>query len=377
LTSSSRIAYRSGGPARMTRDPRPSIVCLTLLLLALAWPAVAGAGESLPLSRPPFAWPVSGAALTTASLTAASPAAESPLDASDGEASTMWRVEDPLPALRLASMQDPARGGAAAPTAAEQEQHWSRLPFLGELAREQGYTLPLPFGVTAAYNYIGRDIKINDVRVGLNGAPLRSVTEVANFKARSTVDAAVIKTDVWLLPFLNVYLLIGYIDNVAKTNIEVTVDRPGPLPGTRQFRITKTTELQAFVGGGGVTLAAGFKQLFVMADVNYTQTDLGFDDRFHALIASARAGWNGQVGPVPLRLWLGAAYWSTRNTARATVSVPDVGAVRFEADQGPRHPWNAVVGVSSALHRRFELFAEYGFGPSDVVFFAGGLTFRF
>ena len=114
-----------------------------------------------------------------------------------------------------------------------------------------------------------------------------------------------------------------------------------------------------------------------MADVNYTQTDLGFDDRFHALIASARAGWNGMVGPVPLRLWGGVAYWSTRNTARATVNVPDVGAVSFEADQGPKHPWNAIVGVSAALHRRFELFAEYGFGPTDVAFFAGGLTFRF
>lgn len=40
--------------------------------------------------------------------------------------------------------------------------------------------------------------------------------------------------------------------------------------------------------------------------------------------------------------------------------------MRFEADQGPKHPWNA-----------FELFAEYGFNPGDVTFFAGGLTFRF
>ena len=46
--------------------------------------------------------------------------------------------------------------------------------------------------------------------------------------------------------------------------------------------------------------------------------------------------------------------------------VPNVGPVRFEADQGPKHPWNA-----------FELFAEYGFNPGDVTFFAGGLTFRF
>jgi hypothetical protein len=38
---------------------------------------------------------------------------------------------------------------------------------------------------------------------------------------------------------------------------------------------------------------------------------------------------------------------------------------------------NPVVGASAALHRRVELFAEYGFTPGDVQFFAGGLTIRF
>ena len=51
-----------------------------------------------------------------------------------------------------------------------------------------------------------------------------------------------------------------------------------------------------------------------------------------------------------------------------------MGSVRLEADQGPKHPWNAVLGVSSVAQERFELFAEYVFRPGDVTFFAGGLT---
>jgi len=35
------------------------------------------------------------------------------------------------------------------------------------------------------------------------------------------------------------------------------------------------------------------------------------------------------------------------------------------------------VGASSAVQKRFGLFAEYGFSPGDVTFFAGGLTIRF
>jgi hypothetical protein len=123
-----------------------------------------------------------------------------------------------------------------------------------------------------------------------------------------------------------------------------------------------------------MTLAGGYRQLFVMADANYTQTEMGFDDRFRALIVSARAGWNGKVKEAPLRVWLGGAYWDTRNTARSTLEVPGVGTVQFEADQGPRNPWNMTVGATSPVHRRahhqLELFAEYGWSPGDLTFFA-------
>lgn len=240
-----------------------------------------------------------------------------------------------------------------------------------------GYELPLPFGVSGVYNYLARDIEVTDVRVGVNDEGLTSVSQLVNFDARSTVNAGLVKTDAWLFPFVNLYLLLGYIHNTSDTNIHVTVPRPPPFTGSRQFTITTKTELDGFVGGGGLTLAGGYRQFFIMADANYTQTDMGFDDRFRALIASARVGWNGKVGAIPLRLWVGGAYWDTKNTAKATVDVQGVGSVQFEADQGPKNPWNTVVGVSSALHRHFELFAEYGFSPGDLTFFAGGLTVRF
>jgi len=114
-----------------------------------------------------------------------------------------------------------------------------------------------------------------------------------------------------------------------------------------------------------------------MVDANFTGTEIGFDDRFQAIVASARVGWNGKVGSVPLRLWVGGAYWHTGNTARSTVDVPGVGSVRFEADQGPRNPWNMTLGGSVVLSRRWETFVECGFNFDDVKIVATGLTFRF
>ena len=62
--------------------------------------------------------------------------------------------------------------------------------------------------------------------------------------------------------------------------------------------------------------------------------------------------------------------------AALVIFPPHVGSAQFEADQGPKNPWSMSVGVSSALHKHFDLFAEYGFSPGDLIFLAGGLTFR-
>jgi hypothetical protein len=339
-----------------------SLVRLACVLVVLAAPAAAGGAwvEEPPGQEiPTIGW--SGPVL----------------DAPDPEADpAAWRVERPASAFYLAALEAAGASDVSA-SPPSQAPHWSSLPFFSEKARELGYELPLPFGVAAAYNYVARDVVVTDIRVGIDGAPLSSVSQVVNFKARSYVDAFVVKTDAWLFPFLNVYALLGYIKNRTDLNVQVTVPRPPPFSGSRQFTIKTRTQLEGFVGGAGATLAAGYRQFFGMVDANYSQTDLGFDDRFRALIASTRIGWNGSIGLVPVRLWVGGSYWDTVNTAKATVEVPDVGAVSFEADQGPKHAWNGLVGASVVFHRHLDAFVEYGFRPGDVTIFVGGLTLRF
>jgi hypothetical protein len=253
---------------------------------------------------------------------------------------------------------------------------WSSfLPFMAEEATKRGYELPLPFGVSAIYNYIQRDIKVNDLRLGPVGSPPQSVSRFVDLGSTSHVDVGLTRIDAWLLPFLNVYGLLGYVHNKSFTRGIVTLPAIGG--GSTTFDFTAQTTLDGFVGGGGLTLAGGYRDFFVMVDANYSQTDMGFDDRFRALIASARTGWNGKISDVSVRLWLGVMYWDTKNTAKATVDVPGEGLLTFEADQGPKHPWNASVGSSVVLSKHWECFGEYGFNFDDVRLLALGLTFRF
>jgi hypothetical protein len=274
--------------------------------------------------------------------------------------------------LSPASTGEPATALASpTPKPAEQERWSSFLPFMKEEALARGYELPLPFGVGLVYNYLQRDIEVTDVRIGVDGRPPQSVSRFLDLGSESRVNAALVKGDVWLLPFLNLYALAGYIHNESVSVGHVS------LPGGTEFGVEIPTDIDGFVGGAGLTLAAGYKSLFVAGDVNYSQTDMGFDNSFRALVASVRTGWNGAVGALPLRLWIGGAYWDTANTASSTVEVANVGLIDFEADQGPRNPWNASVGGSIVINGHWEGFAEYGFNFDDVHIVAAGLTFRF
>ena len=259
------------------------------------------------------------------------------------------------------------------------QARWSSfLPLMKEEAIARGYDLPLPFGVSVIYNYLARDIDVTDIRIGVDGEPLQSVSRFLNLGSDSNVNAFLGRVDAWLLPFLNLYVLVGYIDNESTSTGHVTVPRPGPIPGSdREFDIEIPTSLTGFVGGGGISLAAGYREFFMMVDANYSQTDIGFDDRFRAIVASARAGWNGRVRELPTRFWLGAASWDTENTATSTVDIEGVGQVRFEADQGPSHPWNATLGTQVSFSKTWESMFEYGFNFGDVHIVIAGVTYRF
>ena len=166
-------------------------------------------------------------------------------------------LASPLPWLCLAALACPVLARAAETpdsTTATAPVKKSFLPLLGEEATKRGIELPLPFGAGLVYYHLDRAIAISDVRVGRNGAPPTSVSQFAQLSSSSNVDNENLKLDAWLLPFLNLYAVVGYVKNHSDTRIDVTL--PPLLPGgaTRRHTLTVPTELEGSVGGVGMTL---------------------------------------------------------------------------------------------------------------------------
>jgi hypothetical protein len=276
-----------------------------------------------------------------------------------------------LPATEPMPASQPA--GAATAAAAQSFP----LPLLGDEARKRGYDVPLPFGFSPTYTYVQRDIKISDLRIGLNGATPQSVIDFVDIGSHVKVNAGLGRFDAFIFPFLDVYGLVGYLSEETTTSGTATIRLPGPIGLTRKISFSGVTPVEGFLTGLGVTAATGYKQFFAAFDANYSVSDLGFDDHFRALLLTMRTGWNGKIAHVPMRIWTGVQYWDTGSTAASTITLSSGERLSFEADQGPKNPVNMVLGTSAALSRHFGLLFEYGTNFDDMQMVVAGMEVRF
>ena len=286
-----------------------------------------------------------------------------------------------VPCLSAAQEQGdaatPPSKGPAAPDAGPAEPR-SFYPLLADEALKRGYELPLPYGASLVVTGLAnREIEVTDVRLDLDGAPVLPHADFVNLGSSSDVFNANLKFDIFVLPFLNVYALLGYVYNESETTANITLTTPGPGGGDVVFERTIPTKLDGFIGGLGFALAGGYGNFFLVADASYIQSDLGFDDNFTATIATVRAGYRGTVGTLPLQTWLGVGSWDTAATAVGHTDLPVGIRFTFEADQRPHTKWMYDVGANFEFTKRFQLVADVGFDFEGGYLLVLGPTWRF
>ena len=131
------------------------------------------------------------------------------------------------------------------------------------------------------------------------------------------------------------------------------------------------------MAGLGLTLAGGYGPYFMIYDASFAQADLGFDDRFKAVVTSVRGGWNGKAGTKPLRAWASVTDWNTFATAKGSVADPDGGTLSFEVDQGPAYRYTYSLGTHYGHAPWLELAVDGGIDGHGGWYLAVIPVFRF
>jgi hypothetical protein len=99
------------------------------------------------------------------------------------------------------------------------------LPIMGAKVRKLGFDLPYPFGVMATYGHSRQQITIDNLAVSFDPNNLVDVSSFARLQSmQANVDAYVARADFWLLPFLNVFGVVGRIRAVSNVHLGLPID---------------------------------------------------------------------------------------------------------------------------------------------------------
>ena len=148
------------------------------------------------------------------------------------------------------------------------------LPIWGDKATAAGYDLPYSAGFSVQYFTQVSDLVIENLMVGFNGGTMYNVDELIRFdKAQATASAFTVRPDVWLLPFLNVYGILG--KSQATTEVGFGLWIPDSNNTSQKiFSAGSTVEFQSTTYGLGFTPTIGIGGGFLALDMNVCWTDV-------------------------------------------------------------------------------------------------------
>jgi hypothetical protein len=299
------------------------------------------------------------------------------------------------------------------------------LPIMGDKVHQANIRLPFPMGIMFNALVGEQQLSLSDMALGFGNfkgsAPnMIDVSDLIVFDdIKAQTSTYNMRIDAWLLPFLNVYGIVG---QTKKADINVNLQKPFPL--------NVTTEVSGTYIGYGVMAAGAVGPLFASLDVNRTYNyNPRLDDPAKVLIGGLRTGPVFRFNNKPemnITIWSGAMYshfnGKTDGTIGALELAPNAparivemqnelnswydglspadklkyylpytklndgltqlgenianGYIRYSFNKKIEKPWNMLIGAQWQINYRWQLRAEAQFlGDRTAGLFS--LNYRF
>lgn len=239
----------------------------------------------------------------------------------------------------------------------------SRLPFLKDKVGD--VKLERPWGIGVDFYTMDQDYEINFLRFDLPGI---SLSDPSLLSVTNSVQHFDLKIDAWILPFLNVFAIIGSLESDTVIDLSKAPVQGLPFPLKELPVSTDGT-----VTGLGFTLAYGSDDWFTTLTATRTETNLGgdFDSNVDSTTIQPRIG----LIRGPWQVWVGGLYLDTEETHKGSAVLPVLGNVPFEVVLGGADDWNVALGARHVFSEHASLTFELGFGDREHTLF--NYTYRF
>lgn len=241
----------------------------------------------------------------------------------------------------------------------------SRLPFMQGLAGDA--ELPRPWGIGLDFYTMDQDYDIQSLEFNLP-IPGVELGDPHDIKSTNEVMHFDLKADVWLLPFLNVFAIVGRVD--TDTTVDFSEAEITGLP----FELgLLPVNFDGTVFGGGFTLAYGTDNWFASATTTFTETSISGDfkssvDSFtvQPRVGLIRGNWT---------YWAGAMYLDVDEHHRGVIKLPYIGDADFAVELVTTDHWNYTAGLAHYFSDKANLSFEVGFGNRSHTLF--NFNYRF
>jgi len=295
------------------------------------------------------------------------------------------------------------------------------FPILGKKAVAKGFSIPLPAGIMVNTFFGNSDITISNLQLGVEGAnanvPLTPVEFIEFGKNTATIKNVNLRPDLWVLPFMNVYGILGYTE--GKTSVSLTAP----------VAFNAVADLKGYTYGFGTTFAGGVGKYFIVGDFNWAWSAMDILDKPAASsISSFRFGRNFMINPKKERLfgvWAGLMKFKLASGTQGKITLGEVlppeawdrkdqivsdyyewynslgnspvdqkkkeiadevltpiveaidardgsTTISYSLEKKPTKKWNMIVGGQYQFNKRWQLRTEFGFfgGRSQGLFSA-------
>ena len=153
------------------------------------------------------------------------------------------------------------------------------LPIWGAKVTALGFDLPYSAGLGVNYLTQESELIINNLMVGFNNGPMYNIDEIVRIQdAIAGANAMNVRPDIWILPFLNVYGILGQVK--TSTQIDAGIYLPDTANVWSQVAAFGTTaKFDGTVMGLGITPTMGVAGGWIALDMNFAWTDISTLDK--------------------------------------------------------------------------------------------------
>ena len=241
----------------------------------------------------------------------------------------------------------------------------------GQEVEEAKTPLPSGVGITLFQQQQDYDMGRGIVSVGGSIIPLGLVPGVG---IKSDFVETNLKVDDWVLPFLNVFGILGVIDGTTRVTAPLDVVM-GPGAGT----LVLDLDYDGWALGGGATLAVGTENVFGSLTATYTVTDLDISDSsITAFTLSPKVGYvmDDMGEDKALTFWVGAMLQDVQEDQAGSIVVPTLGGVvTYDVELEEQSAWHGLAGMSLIASEEWSFELEAGFGTRQHALFAATRRF--